>query len=96
MFIIAGTIISTVLFFKGLKFRKRSYQEFIAESAPDNKEVEIKFFWDNMEVATTKLLREEVIATQSLYYLYYKKTRNRIIGAFVVFICSMIIELILH
>ena len=96
MFIIIGTVAFFILLFNGLKYRKRSYQEFIAESADDNKEVEIKFFWDNMEVATTKPLREEVIASQSLYYLNYQKARNRILASFIIFICSMIVELILH
>lgn len=92
MFFSIGLLIFLIIAFRVNKNNKRAYNAFIAESAADKKQAEINYFWNRIKSAKTSPQREEVIASQSSYWFYYRKVR---IGKFIAFF-SLVIGLVIE
>lgn len=96
MYFLAGLIIFFILAYSIKKYNEKANNAFIAESAPDQKETEIGFFWKRIKSASTKTMKEEVIISQSLYWYYYQKAKKRKYFAFTALIIGLVVEYFMY
>ncbi len=73
MYFVVGIVVSFIVLLTSIRDNKRAYREFIAESAPDEKQKEIGFFHSRYKAAKTKSQKQEIRESQAEYWHYYAK-----------------------